>query len=267
MNHSPIRADKRLGQHFLRDDSIIDRLIAAIRPQPGDTLLEIGPGPGALTLPLLRATGRLAAVEYDSRLIAPLAARAAPLGALHLIHANILDINLADIPPYPARWRLVGNLPYNLSSPILFHCLAQRARIADMHFMLQKEVVDRITAAPGGKDYGRLSLMAQLWCDTAALFTIPPAAFAPPPKVDSAIIRLVPRATPAWAIDDAAAFAATVSRAFNQRRKMLRHTFAAWFSVAEIEALGIDPTARPETLDGAAYARLANAHYHKEQHP
>lgn len=265
MNH-PIRADKRLGQHFLRDESIIHRLLAAIRPQPGEALLEIGPGLGALTLPLLRETGRLTAIEYDTRLIAPLTTRAAPLGELHLIHADILDVDLGAIPPQPERWRLVGNLPYNLSSPILFHCLAARARIADMHFMLQKEVVERITAAPGGKDYGRLSLMMQLWCDTAALFTIPPAAFAPPPKVDSAIVRLVPRGTPAWAIDDEAAFAATVSRAFNQRRKMLRHTFAAWFSPDELAALDIDPTARPETLDGAAYARLANAHYHKEQH-
>lgn len=266
MNH-PIRADKRLGQHFLRDESVIHRLLAAIHPQPGEALLEIGPGLGALTLPLLRETGQLTAIEYDTRLIAPLTARAAPLGELHLIHADILDVDLGAIPPQPERWRLVGNLPYNLSSPILFHCLAARAHIADMHFMLQKEVVERITAAPGGKDYGRLSLMAQLWCDTAALFTIPPTAFAPPPKVDSAIVRLVPRTTPAWMIDDEATFAATVSRAFNQRRKMLRHTFAAWFSPDELAALDIDPTARPETLDGAAYARLANAHYHKEQHP
>lgn len=266
MNH-PIRADKRLGQHFLRDESVIYRLLAAIRPQPGEALLEIGPGLGALTLPLLREIGQLTAIEYDTRLIAPLTARAAPLGELHLINADILDVDLGAIPPQPERWRLVGNLPYNLSSPILFHCLAARAHIADMHFMLQKEVVERITAAPGGKDYGRLSLMAQLWCDTAALFTIPPAAFAPPPKVDSAIVRLVPRATPTWMIDDEATFAATVSRAFNQRRKMLRHTFAAWFTSDELAALDIDPTARPETLDGAAYARLANAHYHKEQHP
>ena len=266
MNH-PIRADKRLGQHFLRDESVIHRLLAAIHPQPGEALLEIGPGLGPLPLPLLRETGRLTAIEYDTRLIAPLTTRAASLGELQLIHADILDVDLGAIPPQPERWRLVGNLPYNLSSPILFHCLAARAHIADMHFMLQKEVVERITAVPGGKDYGRLSLMTQLWCDTAALFTIPPAAFAPPPKVDSAIVRLVPRATPTWLIDDEATFAATVSRAFNQRRKMLRHTFAAWFSPDELAALDIDPTARPETLDGAAYARLANAHYHKEQHP
>ena len=212
-----IRADKRLGQHFLRDESVIHRLLAAIHPQPGEALLEIGPGLGALTLPLLRETGQLTAIEYDTRLIAPLTARAALLGELHLIHADILDVDLGAIPPQPERWRLVGNLPYNLSSPILFHCLAQRQHIHDMHYMLQKEVVDRITAAP------------------------------------------------AWQIDDLATFEETVRLAFAQRRKMLRKTFAHWMSAAALEALDIDPTARAETLDGAAFARLANAHYQQER--
>ena len=259
-----IRADKRLGQHFLRDNSVIDRLLAVIHPQPGEALLEIGPGLGALTLPLLRETGQLTAIEYDTRLIAPLTARAALLGELHLIHADILDVDLGAIPPQPERWRLVGNLPYNLSSPILFHCLAQRQHIHDMHYMLQKEVVDRITAAPGSKTYGRLSLMAQLWCETTALFDIPPDAFDPPPKVDSAVVRLVPRAAPAWQIDDFATFDETVRLAFAQRRKMLRKTFAHWMHESELKALDIDPTARAETLDGAAFARLANARYQQE---
>ena len=244
-----IRADKRLGQHFLRDNSVIDRLLAVIHPQPGEALLEIGPGLGALTLPLLRETGQLTAIEYDTR----------------LIHADILDVDLGAIPPQPERWRLVGNLPYNLSSPILFHCLAQRQHIHDMHYMLQKEVVDRITAAPGSKTWGRLSLMAQLWCETTALFDIPPDAFDPPPKVDSAVVRLVPRAAPAWQIDDLATFDETVRLAFAQRRKMLRKTFAHWMTAAELEALAIDPTARAETLDGAAFARLANARYQQER--
>ena len=165
----------------------------------------------------------------------------------------------------PQKLRLVGNLPYNLSSPILFHCLAQRQHIHDMHYMLQKEVVDRITAAPGSKTYGRLSLMAQLWCETTALFDIPPDAFDPPPKVDSAVVRLVPRAAPAWQIDDLATFEETVRLAFAQRRKMLRKTFAHWMNAAALEALDIDPTARAETLDGAAFARLANAHYQQER--
>ena len=166
--------------------------------------------------------------------------------------------------PAPQKLRLVGNLPYNLSSPILFHCLAQRQHIHDMHYMLQKEVVDRITAAPGSKTYGRLSLMAQLWCETTALFDIPPDAFDPPPKVDSAVVRLVPRPAPAWQIDDLATFDETVRLAFAQRRKMLRKTFAHWMNAATLEALDIDPTARAETLDGAAFARLANAHYQQE---
>ncbi|WP_455003942.1 16S rRNA (adenine(1518)-N(6)/adenine(1519)-N(6))-dimethyltransferase RsmA [Cardiobacterium hominis] len=169
--------------------------------------------------------------------------------------------------PAPQKLRLVGNLPYNLSSPILFHCLAQREHIHDMHYMLQKEVVDRITAAPGSKTYGRLSLMAQLWCETTALFDIPPDAFDPPPKVDSAVVRLVPRPAPAWQIDDLATFDETVRLAFAQRRKMLRKTFAHWMSAAALEALDIDPTARAETLDGAAFARLANARYQQERQP
>ena len=305
-----VKAAKHLGQHFLRDEAVIARLLAVINAQAGEHILEIGPGLGALTLPLLRQTGALTAVEYDPRVLAPLAKKAAPLGTLHLIHADILDIHFDDIPPPPVgegrgggskqsasatstpssprggevsphtaaaepgnehaapatkKLRLVGNLPYNLSSPILFHCLAQRQHIHDMHYMLQKEVVDRITAAPGSKTYGRLSLMAQLWCETTALFDIPPDAFDPPPKVDSAVVRLVPRTAPAWQIDDLATFDETVRLAFAQRRKMLRKTFAHWLSADTLAALAIDPTARAETLDGAAFARLANARYQQER--
>ena len=352
-----VKAAKHLGQHFLRDEAVIARLLAVINAKAGERILEIGPGLGALTLPLLRQTGAMTAVEYDPRVLAPLAKKAATLGTLHLIHADILTIDFgellakqppppvgegrgggsdqpasatstppspraggagsgvhphtaaaesaathrvrlgapqaaeiitaphspADSPPPPQsggglgrgcenlrsdnlqKLRLVGNLPYNLSSPILFHCLAQREHIHDMHYMLQKEVVDRITAAPGSKTYGRLSLMAQLWCETTALFDIPPDAFDPPPKVDSAVVRLVPRPAPAWQIDDLATFDETVRLAFAQRRKMLRKTFAHWMNAAALEALDIDPTARAETLDGAAFARLANAHYQQER--
>ena len=348
-----VKAAKHLGQHFLRDEAVIARLLAVINAKAGEAILEIGPGLGALTLPLLRQTGAMTAVEYDPRVLAPLAKKAATLGTLHLIHADILTIDFGELlakqPPPPVgegrgggsdqpasatstpsspraggagsgvhphtaaaesaathrvrlgapqaaeiitaphsppppqsggglgrgcenlrsdnlqKLRLVGNLPYNLSSPILFHCLAQREHIHDMHYMLQKEVVDRITAAPGSKTYGRLSLMAQLWCETTALFDIPPDAFDPPPKVDSAVVRLVPRAAPAWQIDDLATFDETVRLAFAQRRKMLRKTFAHWMNAAALEALDIDPTARAETLDGAAFARLANAHYQQER--
>ena len=417
---SEVKAAKHLGQHFLRDEAVIARLLAVINAKAGERILEIGPGLGALTLPLLRQSGALTAVEYDPRVLAPLTKKAAALGTLHLIHADILTIDFAellaaesppspsgegdgggvrshtaaaespsDIPPPPVgegrgggsehsapatstlpsprgggdgggahphttnaespadlllspqdaqasaagdwnsssegreswgggkastsstiapsstitneaftaphspaelppsprgggdgggvrlhtanaessteKLRLVGNLPYNLSSPILFHCLAQRQHIHDMHYMLQKEVVDRITAAPGSKTYGRLSLMAQLWCETTALFDIPPDAFEPPPKVDSAVVRLVPRAAPAWQIDDLATFEETVRLAFAQRRKMLRKTFAHWMSESELKVLDIDPTARAETLDGAAFARLANARYQQER--
>ncbi|MDO4643480.1 MAG: 16S rRNA (adenine(1518)-N(6)/adenine(1519)-N(6))-dimethyltransferase RsmA [Cardiobacteriaceae bacterium] len=265
-----VKADKRLGQHFLHDENVITRLMAVIAPKHGDAILEIGPGLGALTLPVLRQSGALTAVEFDTRVLAPLAKKATGIGSLHLIHADILDMNFAQLAAEQGRedihWRLIGNLPYNLSSPILFHCLAQRHVIQDMHFMLQKEVVERIVAGPGSKTYGRLSIMAQLYCEASALFDIPPDAFTPAPRVDSAIVRLIPRTSLAWQIDDLDTFADTVRLAFAQRRKMLRHTFGKWFDSAALAAIDIEPTARAETLDGAAFARLANIRYRQEHH-
>lgn len=259
-----VKAAKHLGQHFLTDPSVIARMVKAIAPQQGESLIEIGPGLGALTLPVLEKSGALTAIEYDHRVLAPLQQKAAKLGKLTLIEADILTVNFSEL-QLPSPLRLIGNLPYNLSSPILFHCLAQRQQIRDMHFMLQKEVVDRITASPGNKDYGRLSLMLQQHLEAEPLFDISADAFDPPPKVESAVVRLTPRPNPAWLVENTAHFEQIIRLAFSQRRKMLRKSLAAYFDSATLTALNIDPTARPETLSGAEFATLAN--HLTQQHP
>ena len=257
-----IRAIKRLGQHFLRDREIVSRMVAAIAPRPDDRIVEIGPGLGALTLPVLAACREMTAIERDRRLLAPLAKKARTVGALTIRHADVLEVGLGGLAATPIR--LIGNLPYHLSSPILFHCLGERGRIRDMHFLLQKEVVDRMVAAPGGKTYGRLSLMCQLYCQAEALFDVAPAAFDPPPKVDSTFVRLWPRKSLAFPLRRVACFDRVVRAAFGQRRKMLRKSLSPWFDEAQLEALTIPANSRPETLDGAAFARLANALYARE---
>lgn len=261
-----VKANKRLGQHFLTDEHVITRLLAVLEIKKHDNILEIGPGLGALTLPVLRRCQQMTAVEYDRRMIEPLQRKSAAAGQLNIMICDILSVDFARLATAtPAtKWRVIGNLPYNLSSAILFHCLGQRSYISDMHFMLQKEVVDRIVALPGSKTYGRLSLMSQLWCEAQALFDIPNTAFSPPPKVESAIVRLIPRLTPAWAIDDFPCFDRLVRAAFSQRRKMIRKSLHKWFASAELEQLNIDPTARPEDLSGNLFADLSNALYRKE---
>jgi 16S rRNA (adenine1518-N6/adenine1519-N6)-dimethyltransferase len=255
MAHQP---RKRFGQHFLHDPGVIRRIVAAIAPHPGDHLVEIGPGEGAITGELLRAAGRLDAVELDRDLVEPLRARCAGLGALTVHSADALRFDFCALAPAGARLRVVGNLPYNISTPLLFHLLDQAACIRDMHFMLQKEVVERMAAGPGGKDYGRLSVMLQARCEVTPLFTIGPGAFRPPPKVDSAVVRLVPRAAP-LAIDDEATFARVVAAAFAQRRKTLRNGLKGLLTAETIAALGIDPGTRAEQLPLQEFVRLANA--------
>jgi len=250
-------AKKSLGQHFLHERGVVERIILALDPRPGDRIVEIGPGQGALTFPLLDRHGSLTAIEFDRDLLAPLADAARAHGELTLVHANVLDVDftaLAGGTPI----RLVGNLPYNLSSPILFHALDHAASVRDMHFMLQKEVVDRMAAGPGSKVYGRLGVMLQAWCQVTALFNVGPGAFRPPPKVDSAVVRLVPRPPGTVGIDDPARFAAIVRDAFGQRRKTLRNSVSKLVGEATIRAAGIDPQARAEQLEVADFIRLAN---------
>ncbi len=250
-------AKKSLGQHFLHERGVVDKIVLAVDPKPGDRLVEIGPGQGAMTFPLLDRHGSLTAIEFDRDLLAPLADAARAHGELTLVHANVLDVDFTALAA-GTPVRLVGNLPYNLSSPILFHALDHAAAVGDMHFMLQKEVVDRMAAAPGSKVYGRLSVMLQAWCEVTALFTVGPGAFRPPPKVDSAVVRLVPRAPETVGIDDPARFAAIVRDAFGQRRKTLRNSVSKLAGEAAIRAAGIDPQARAEQLGVADFVRLAN---------
>ena len=250
-------AKKSLGQHFLHERGVVDRIILAVDPRPGDRLVEIGPGQGAMTFPMLDRHGTLTAIEFDRDLLAPLTAAARSHGELTLVHANVLDVDFTALAAGEPI-RLVGNLPYNLSSPILFHALAHAAAIRDMHFMLQKEVVDRMAAGPGSKVYGRLSVMLQAWCQVTALFTVGPGAFKPPPKVDSAVVRLVPRDPATIGIDDPARFAAIVRDAFGQRRKTLRNALSRLCDAEAIRAAGIDPQTRAEQLEVADFVRLAN---------
>lgn len=255
-------AKKHLGQNFLHEKGVIAKIVHAIDPQPGDAIVEIGPGQGALTFPLLERHGALTAIEFDRDLHAPLQAAARAHGELRLIEGDVLGVDFTalatELAPADGRIRLVGNLPYNLSSPILFHALDHAAAIRDMHFMLQKEVVERMAAPPGNKVYGRLSVMLQAYCAVTPLFTVPPGAFRPAPKVDSAVVRLVPRALDAIGIDDRDRFAAIVRAAFGQRRKTLRNALSGTVDADAIVAAGLDPGARAERLSVADFVRLAN---------
>jgi len=252
-------AKKHLGQHFLHERGIIGKIVLAVDPQPGDRLVEIGPGQGAITFPLLDRHHALTVIEFDRDLIAPLTAAARAHGELTVIHRDVLEVDFTALAAEgDGQIRLVGNLPYNLSSPILFHALDHAAAIRDMHFMLQKEVVDRMAAAPGSKVYGRLSVMLQADCAVTALFKVLPGAFRPPPKVDSAVVRLVPRPSEQIGIVDARRFAQVVRAAFGQRRKTLRNALQGVADSAQIEAAQLRPDARAEQIDVPGFVRLAN---------
>ena len=247
---------KRFGQHFLHAPGILRRIVEAVAPRAGDRLVEIGPGEGALTLPLLRACGRLTAIELDRDLIESLGERARGVGELTIIGADVLTVDFGALAG-GAPLRVVGNLPYNISTPILFHCLDHAGAIADMHFMLQKEVVERMAAPSGSKTYGRLSVMLQLRCTVDPLFRVPPGAFRPPPKVDSAVVRLTP--LPPAALPDVpfSAIDRVVRAAFGQRRKTLANALKSLLDAGQIEAAGVDPRVRAEQLDPQAFVALA----------
>ena len=251
-------AKKHLGQHFLHERGIIAKIVQAVNPQPGDRLVEIGPGQGAITFPLLDKHGELTVIEFDRDLIFPLTEAARAHGTLEVIHRDVLTVDFTALARGGAPLRLVGNLPYNLSSPILFHALDHAAAIRDMHFMLQKEVVDRMAAAPGSKVYGRLSVMLQAYCAVTPLFNVPPGAFRPPPKVDSAVVRLVPRMPDSIGIADPKRFTEVVRAAFGQRRKTLRNALSGVADGTMIEAAGLRPDARAEQIEVAGFVRLAN---------
>lgn len=255
-NHRP---RKRFGQHFLHDRSVVDRIVRAIGPRPGETVVEIGPGEGALTDALLARSQSLHVVELDRDLAARLRARYEGDPRVRVHQGDALDFDFRELAPSGHALRVVGNLPYNVSTPLLFHLLDQSRAIADMHFMLQREVVDRIVAAPGGADYGRLTVMVALACESEKLFDVSSGAFRPPPRVTSAVVRLRVRAQPPVRLSDPESFASLVARLFSRRRKTLRNSLRGSLDADAIAALGIDPMARPETLDLAGFAALANA--------
>jgi 16S rRNA (adenine1518-N6/adenine1519-N6)-dimethyltransferase len=257
MNSYPAhRPRKRFGQHFLHERGVIDRILLAIDPKPNDLLVEIGPGEGALTLPLLAHVGRLLAIEIDRDLAALLPKRAAGLGELTVIEADALCVDFRALAA-GRRLRLIGNLPYNISTPLLFHLLGVADVITDMHFMLQKEVVDRMAAGPGSKDYGRLSVMLKARAEVAPLFRVAPGAFRPPPKVDSAVVRIVPKPADAIADIDAARLERIVRAAFAKRRKTLNNALAGIVEDAELRVAGIDPRMRAEDVPVEGYLALA----------
>ncbi|SFF38818.1 dimethyladenosine transferase [Fontimonas thermophila] len=250
-------AKRRFGQHFLHDPGVIERILRALDPQPDEAIVEIGPGLGALTIPLLQRLGRLTVVEIDRDVIPLLRSRCNNHPGLHVIEADALTVDYRALAPPGTRIRLVGNLPYNISTPLLFHLLGQSEAITDMHFMLQKEVVDRMAAAPGDPAYGRLSVALTARCAVSSLFHVGPGAFRPPPKVDSAVVRLRPR-TPDFTVCDLPLFDRVVASAFGQRRKTLANALKGLADARTIARAGIDPRARAETLHARDFARLAN---------
>jgi len=263
MSKKPVghKARKRFGQNFLHDPGVITRIIRAINPRPGQHLVEIGPGLGALTGALLEACdGQLDAVELDRDLIPVLRTRFFRYADTFTLHeADALKFDFATLQRDERPLRIVGNLPYNISTPLIFHLLDGSGPIQDMHFMLQKEVVERLAAGPGEKHYGRLSIMAQYHCRVEPLFVVPSGAFSPAPKVDSAIVRLVPYGEPPHPARDLQRLQTVVRTAFGQRRKTLRNNLKTLLGADQLERLGIDPGLRPEQLTLAQFVQISDA--------
>lgn len=251
MRHSP---RKRFGQNFLQNRHIIDDIVRAINPQAEDNMLEIGPGLGALTEPLLRRLNHLTAVEIDTDLQKYLAELAIAQGKLRLVAADALTL---DYSQFGSQLRVVGNLPYNISTPLLIHLLRFTSSIEDMHFMLQKEVVERIAAEPGSKAYGRLTVMLQYHCAVDYLFDVPPEAFDPQPKVDSAVVRLIPHRVSPFEEVSKAQLERLVASAFAMRRKTLNNNLKGIITAEQLSTLGIDGSKRPEQISISEYVQLA----------
>lgn len=249
------RPRKRFGQNFLHDTGIIGDIVGAIAPKSSDTLVEIGPGHGAITGPLARLAGSLHAVEFDRDLVTSLQRQYADSRTVTIHEADALRFDFGAL---GSRLRIVGNLPYNISTPLLFHLIEFSEHIEDMHFMLQKEVVERMAASPGTRDFGRLTVMLGCSMQVAHLFDVPPTAFKPPPKVTSAVVRLAPLPKGTYAIADQPLLKKIVGQAFTQRRKTIRNALRQHASEAQLAAAGIDAGARPEQLAIEQWIELAN---------
>jgi len=260
-NGQPHQARKRFGQNFLHDQKVIDRIIDAIDPQAGDHLLEVGPGQGALTHPLAASQARLDCVELDRDLAAFLQEEFRHADNVSIHQQDILKFDLPSLLPANGsdqRLRVIGNLPYNISTPVMFHLLKNHRLIQDMTFMLQLEVVQRLAAQPGDKNYGRLGLMAQYYCRIEHLFNVPSAAFTPKPKVSSAIVRLIPHVEFPVTAKDVEALQTVIRTAFNQRRKTLKNSLGNLMSIESLAQLQIDLGQRPENIGLADFVRISD---------
>lgn len=254
MNKPQHKARKRFGQNFLIDESIIFQIIQSIMPLPGESLVEIGPGLGAMTRPLLNAAKKMTVIELDRDLIDYLQT----LEGLTVINEDVLKVDLPRLCHAGGKLRVVGNLPYNISTPIIFHLLSNVEKIEDMHFMLQKEVIERMAAQPGDSAFSRLSIMVQRYCEVVPLLEIPPESFDPAPKVMSQFVRLIPYEGNPYGIQDDQLFFEVVKEAFSMKRKMLRNNLKPLLTEAEIESLGIDPKIRAENLHIEDFVKLSN---------
>ncbi|MGB6977052.1 MAG: 16S rRNA (adenine(1518)-N(6)/adenine(1519)-N(6))-dimethyltransferase RsmA [Gammaproteobacteria bacterium] len=249
---------KRFGQHFLRDQYVIQRILQALDLQPGQHGVEIGPGLGALTLQALPLLTALDVIEIDRDVIPELMAKCRNKGDLRVHSADVLRYDFHQLTTKPASLRVFGNLPYNISTPLIFHLLQHIDLIKDMHFMLQREVAERLAAPPGGGDYGRLSIMVQYHCQVELLFTVSAQSFNPPPKVESAVVRLTPYRPLPTVANDPELLATLVKQAFSQRRKMIHNSLQEWLNMAQLTSLAIDPNARPEQLSVQDFVKMSN---------
>ncbi|BDX03764.1 ribosomal RNA small subunit methyltransferase A [Marinomonas pontica] len=260
----PHKARKRFGQNFLHDHGVIRRIVACIGPKKGQRIVEIGPGKGALTEGIISVTERMDVVELDRDLIPILKVNLFRFPDLTVHEADAMKFDFTSLRIEEQAIRVVGNLPYNISTPLIFHLLSQADAIEDMHFMLQKEVVDRLAARPGDSLYGRLSVMAQYYCAVESLFIVGPESFDPAPKVDSAIVRMTPYQSIPYPVNDIKKLEDMVRIGFQQRRKTLRNNYKGVLDNDDFAALDIDPTLRPERLDVEDFVRITNYVINKE---
>ena len=256
-------ARKRFGQNFLHDEYVIGNIVAVIAPKNGQNLVEIGPGLGALTDPVCEEVDALTVIELDRDLAKRLRHHPFHNAKLTVIEQDAMTLDFSELaknmPQKDKGLRVFGNLPYNISTPLMFHLFSHAACIEDMHFMLQKEVVNRLAAGPGSKNYGRLSVMAQYYCQVMPVLNVPPGAFKPPPKVDSAVVKLIPHKTPPVDVVNVTTLEKVCAQAFNQRRKTIRNSLKESLNEEQIRALGIDPGVRAEVLSLQQFAVIANA--------
>lgn len=252
-------ARRRFGQNFLNDDYVIENIVAAIAPKKEQAVVEIGPGLAALTLPVAKRVEHLTVIEIDRDLAARLMTHPDLKNKIDVIQQDAMTIDFKQLANDLGKpLRVFGNLPYNISTPLMFHLFEYTTTIRDMHFMLQKEVVNRLVASPNSKAYGRLSVMAQYYCQIIPVLDVPPNAFKPAPKVDSAVVRLTPYQVSPYQVNDIKVLSRITTEAFNQRRKTIRNSLGKLFTVAQFEAVNIDPNLRAENLSVEQYCMLAN---------